>query len=60
MDIKQEALGVAIDRLDSIANGLNIPMPDAMHVTALKDILPDIVKDLKEAFTDLTGENPWD
>lgn len=59
MNEQQESLGQAIDRLDSTAHALLMNMPAENHVEALRAILPEIVQDLKSAFTELTGENPW-
>lgn len=56
----QEKLGQAIDRVDNLAHGLNMALPPQMHVDTLKRLLPEIVKELKEAFAEATGENPWE
>ena len=55
----KEKLGQAIDRVDNLAHALLLPMPANMHVESLKAVLPDVVEELKEAYTELTGENPW-
>ena len=60
MDEAQENLGIAIDRLDSLAHGLQLPMPAEFHLRQLKTLLPEVVKDLKESFVAVTGENPWE
>jgi hypothetical protein len=57
---EMEELGQAIDRVDSLAHGLQIPMPDSVHVSQLKVILPDVVAELKGAFVKVTGKNPWE
>jgi hypothetical protein len=57
---KTENLGLAIDRIDNIANGLKLPLPDAMHLQQLKILLPEIVQELKLGFIEATGENPWE
>lgn len=59
MNEQQESLGQAIDRLDSTAHALLMNIPAETHVKALRAIMPEIVQDLKSAFTELTGENPW-
>lgn len=56
----KERLGAAIDRVDNMANVLNIPFPAEFHVEEFKKILPGIVMELKESYTDLTGDNPWE
>jgi hypothetical protein len=55
-----ERLGLLIDSIDSLACGLNIPMTAEFHIQQLKTILPKKVKELKESFVKITGENPWD
>jgi hypothetical protein len=60
MDEAQESLGIAIDRVDSLAHGLQLPMPAEFHIRQLKNLLPDVVKDLKQGFVAVTGENPWE
>lgn len=55
----EEALGQTIDRIDSLAHGLELPIAAAMHVTMLKNLLPEIVRDLKKHFTEVTGSDPW-
>ncbi len=60
MENKFEKLGQLIDSLDSLACGLVLPMPPAIHLEALRGSLPEKVKELKESFIEITGENPWD
>lgn len=55
-----EKLGQAIDRVDSMAHALNIPMSAEFHIEQFKSTLPEIIIELKMAFTELTGENPWE
>ncbi len=59
MEDKFEKLGQLIDSIDSLAHGLNTPMPADFHIKQLKAILPEKVKELKESFVEITGENPW-
>ncbi len=60
MSDKTEPLGLAIDRLDSTACGLVLPLPPSQHLAMLKEILPEIVRELKAGFVQVTGENPWE
>lgn len=57
---KLEKLGQAIDRVDSLAHGLVLPMPADFHLQQLKKILPEIVKELKDGYVAVTGDNPWE
>ena len=60
MEDKFEKLGQLIDSIDSLVHGLNIPMSAEFHIQQLKSILPEKVKELKESFVEIAGENPWD
>lgn len=54
-----ERLGVQIDRLDNLVGALSLPLRDEMHVEQLRLALPEVVKEMKNHFAKLTGENPW-
>jgi hypothetical protein len=56
---QSETLGQLIDRLDNLSYGLDIPIPDSMHVQQLKLILPELTNEFKKSFINITGENPW-
>ena len=60
MEDKFETLGQLIDSLDNLAHALKMPLPPQMHVEQLGIALPEKVKQLKEVFVEITGENPWD
>lgn len=60
MEDKFEKLGQLIDSIENLVYGLELPMPPAFHVDRLKEILPEKVKELKEVFVEIVGENPWD
>lgn len=51
--------GEQIDRLDNFIGALQLPIPDRMHVDQLRKALPEISAALKQAYEDLSGENPW-
>lgn len=59
-DQAREDLGQAIDRVDSMAHTLSLPVPDSIHVAGLRAALPKAVSELKAAFVQVTGENPWE
>lgn len=54
-----DQLGTAIDDVESLLAGLDIPMSAEFHIKQLKAILPDKIKELKLGFIGVTGENPW-
>jgi hypothetical protein len=53
-------LGVLIDRLDNLAHALKMPLRPEMHVSVLRDSLPQLVKQFKAAYAKELGENPWE
>lgn len=52
---KLEQIGVLIDRLDSLTYSLNMPVPDEIHVKAMRGSFPPIVGELKIAYDDLNS-----
>lgn len=60
MEDKFENLGQEIDRIENLWYGLSLPMPAEFHLQQLKVILPEIVKNLKNQFVAISGENPWE
>lgn len=54
-----DAFAQEIDRLDSLASALSLPLPAAMHVEALRSALPDVVRSLKAEYARATGDDPW-
>lgn len=59
MNEEIEELGRAIDTVDNLAHGLNLPLHDRIHVESLKELLPEVVVRLKKGFAAVTGQNPW-
>lgn len=60
MEEKFEKLGQLIDSIDNLASALDIPMGAEFHIEQLKNLLPEKVKELKESFIEISGENPWE
>lgn len=60
MEEKQEQLGLLIDRLDNFSHALQLQIPPHIHVETLRGSLPELVAEMKTAFIELTGENPWE
>lgn len=56
---QKDKLGMLIDTLDSTAHGLDIPLPASFHLEQMKLIIPEKVKELKDIYIEITGENPW-
>ena len=55
-----EKLGTLIDEIDSLGHSLELPLGDKVHVDMLKLILPEKVKEFKEVYVKISGENPWE
>lgn len=60
MTASSNKLGEAIDRLDSVAHSLLIPLSNEVHINVVRTILPEIVHELRLGFIGVTGENPWE
>jgi hypothetical protein len=60
MTQEQEKLGQLIDRIENLSFALNMPLTDHIHIKAFRESLPEITKELKESFVEITGENPWE
>lgn len=56
----KEQLGRAIDRVDNMYHALMIPMSDEFHIEQFKQILPDIIKELKSSYEEVFEEKIWD
>jgi hypothetical protein len=55
-----ETTGRAADKLDNLLAGMVMPLPPQMHLDCLKESLQDLSKDLKSAYREETGEDPWE
>lgn len=55
-----ERIGFASDTLENLVAALSLPLPPTMHIQALKETLPEMVKILREVFVSETNDNPWD
>lgn len=56
----KEKLGELINSLDNLAHALKMNIPESIHVQAMRKLLPEKVKEFKEVYIELTGENPWE
>ena len=60
MNDQFEKLGQEIDRIENLSCALQIPISPQIHLDQLKKTLPEVVENLKAAFVQLSGENPWE
>lgn len=55
-----DRIAEVIDRLNNVTAALSLKMPAEIHLDCLKDLLPEITAELKEAYLALGGENHWE
>lgn len=55
-----ELFGEAIDQLENLKGALQLPLRAEMHVTQLKQALPEVIEKLKAAYVHEFGDNPWE
>lgn len=55
-----EKLGEKIDSVINLLYSMDLLVPPAIHLTALKCGLPELAKDLIKIHSDLGGENIWE
>lgn len=56
----KDKLGQAIDRVSNLEGALQIPMPAEFHIEQFKSLLPEILKELRDGYAEVTGEDPWE
>jgi hypothetical protein len=55
-----ELLGMQADRIDSLIGALQLPIPDALHLKAMRAILPEIRDALRRVYVIETQDDPWE
>jgi hypothetical protein len=55
-----ENLGRAIDRICNLSEAINLDLPLHIHVDQLRKSLPEVARELKAGFVEVTGHNPWE
>ena len=46
-----EAVGQAVDTLDSLTSAMSMPLPDSLHMQGLRGSLPELRESLAQALT---------
>lgn len=54
-----ERLGKLADELDAMLFSARLPLPPAIHLTALTEKIRETRDAIVEIFRDETGEDPW-
>jgi hypothetical protein len=54
-----EVLGDQADRIADILGALQLPLPDALHLRAIRECLPSIRDALRRVYVTETGDDPW-
>jgi hypothetical protein len=57
---QKEQWGQFIDRLENLQYALEMKIPAEMHVKQFRKEMPELVKEQKQLFIEVTGENPWE
>lgn len=57
--IQLEKLGLIADKADNFYHGSTIPMRDSIHKECLASGMNDISQELKELYTEISGNDPW-
>lgn len=57
--VNAERIGQLADQLDAVLYGTKMPLPPAIHLTALTEKIREARDLLVEVFRDETGEDPW-
>lgn len=57
---QKERWGQLIDKIENLQYALQMKIPDAMHIKQFRKEIPDLVKESKDIFIEITGENPWE
>lgn len=55
-----DEIAEVVDTLDNLIAALSMPMPNDLHVKALRLSLPDVRDKLRAAYLAAGGENVWD
>lgn len=53
-----ERIGLCVDRLENLSGASVLPIPDAMHLQALRAAIPEIRDEIKDALRE-AGFDPW-
>lgn len=54
-----EQSGWLADTLDNLRAALTLPMPDALHVQALRESFPSLVTEARAIHVALSGDDLW-
>jgi hypothetical protein len=54
-----ELLGMQADRIDSLIHAMQLPLPAAIHLQALREALPGIRDTLRQVYVIETQDDPW-
>lgn len=57
---QKDRLGRLADRIDNLTHAMALPLPDSVHLQALRDAMPELRDELKAIYVEVTGENPWE
>ena len=55
-----EEIGRMSDKVDNLLGAMQLPVSPEIHMEGLRGNLEQMRADLREIYTSLTGENPWE
>jgi len=58
-ELALEDIALQVDRIDSLLAAISLPVDNSIHITALKELLPEMKGILKKAYFELGGEDVW-
>lgn len=58
--IENDDSGQVADTVDNLISALTLPLPDKLHLQALRESLPSVRDRLRAIYVEQTGENPWE
>lgn len=58
MTADKKSLWECVDTLENLSYSICMPVPDSLHAKAMREALPELVKEMKAAYVEEVGENP--
>lgn len=54
-----DEIGKLADSIENIIFSMTMPLDDELHLTAIREILPEWRDKIKAFYKEVSGENPW-
>jgi len=56
---EQDDTGKVADTVDNLLHAMTLPLPDKLHLQALREALPSVRDRLRVIYVEQTGDDPW-